>query len=196
MDIAIVTLDGFNELDSLVAMNILGRMRDSGWNPQITGSASSVTSMNGVEVKVQQPLAFANQADVVLFGSGTKTRLFAGDGAFLSQFHLDPQRQLVGAQCSGALLLASLGLLQQLPACTDSKTRPSLMNLGVNVLEQPFYASGNIATAGGCLSSVYLAAWVIVRLAGVAAARSVLQTVAPIGEKQTTTEHCLATIGA
>jgi hypothetical protein len=29
---------------------------------------------------------------------------------------------------------------------------------GVEVLNQPFFANGNVATAGGCLASHYLAA--------------------------------------
>jgi hypothetical protein len=51
------------------------------------------------------------------------------------------------------------------------------------VVEQPFFAAGNIATAGGCLSAQYLAAWVIARLAGLEAAAAALHYVAPVGEK-------------
>jgi hypothetical protein len=40
-----------------------------------------------------------------------------------------------------------------------------------------------VATAGGCLASHYLAAWVIARLAGWKAAEGVLHYVAPVGEK-------------
>jgi hypothetical protein len=54
----------------------------------------------------------------------------------------------------------------------------------VKVLEQPFVAHGNVATAGGCLGSHYLAAWVIARLAGWKAAESVVHYVAPVGQKQ------------
>jgi hypothetical protein len=52
------------------------------------------------------------------------------------------------------------------------------------VLNQPFFAKGNIATAGGCLASHYLAAWMIARLEGVEAAQSALHYVAPVGEKE------------
>jgi hypothetical protein len=45
-------------------------------------------------------------------------------------------------------------------------------------------AAGNVATAGGCLASHYLAAWMIARLAGVEAARGVIQHIAPVGEKE------------
>ena len=88
----------------------------------------------------------------------------------MAQLHLDPARQLLAAQCSGALLLAKLGLLNGIPACTDLTTRPWVVEAGVEVLEQPFFQQGNVATAGGCLASVYLAAWLIWRLAGEEAA--------------------------
>jgi hypothetical protein len=90
----------------------------------------------------------------------------------MSQLRLDPTRQLLGAQCSGTLILAKLGLLDGVPACTDLTTKPWVEEAGVAVLNQPFVARGNVATAGGCLSSQYLAAWFIARLEGVEAARS------------------------
>jgi hypothetical protein len=40
-----------------------------------------------------------------------------------------------------------------------------------------------VATAGGCLASQYLAAWMIARLVGVEAAQSAIHYVAPVGEK-------------
>ena len=58
------------------------------------------------------------------------------------------------------------------------------MAAGVEVLNQPFYANGNLATAGGCLASPYLAAWIIARLEGIEAAESALHYVAPVGEKE------------
>lgn len=51
------------------------------------------------------------------------------------------------------------------------------------MLNQPFVAKGNVATAGGCLASQYLATWVIARLVGIAAAESAMHYVAPAGEK-------------
>jgi transcriptional regulator GlxA family with amidase domain len=81
----------------------------------------------------------------------------------MGRLALDPRRQLVAAQCSGTLILAKLGLLGSVPACTDLVTKPWVQEAGVEVLNQPFYAQGNLATAGGCLASSYLAAWIIAR---------------------------------
>jgi hypothetical protein len=70
-----------------------------------------------------------------------------------------------------------------LPACTDSITRPWVEKAGIRVLDQPFNAQGNVATAGGCLASAYLAGWIVARTHGLAAARQALSYVAPTGEE-------------
>ncbi|HEY5799754.1 MAG TPA: AraC family transcriptional regulator, partial [Burkholderiaceae bacterium] len=149
---------------------------------------------NGVTLDAQQPLEFANSADVVLFGSGMKTREVAADSELMARLQLDPSRQLIGAQCSGTFLLAKLGLLGGVPACTDNMSKPWVREAGVDIVDRPFSAQGNIATAGGCLASPYLAAWVLMKLAGEAQTREILHYVVPVGEKDSATEHILAAV--
>ncbi|WP_256340153.1 AraC family transcriptional regulator [Streptomyces sp. 2231.1] len=153
-----------------------------------------VTSMNGVEVTGQRPLEFVTEADVVLIGSGVRTRDVVADDRLISRLPLDPSRQLIGAQCSGALVLARLGLLNGMPACTDRTSRPFVEARGVTVLDAPFHSEGNIATAGGCLASQNLAARVIDRTLGTDAARDVLDYVAPVGENDETVERALRAV--
>jgi len=194
MHIAILTFDGFNELDSFIALGVLNRVRRPGWRVTLCCPAPTVTSMNGVTVSAQSLLEDAQGADAVLVGSGLQTRDIAADPAMMARLRLDPARQLVGAQCSGTLLLARLGLLGRLPACTDLLTKPWVQEAGVEVLDQPLFADGNLATAGGCLASSYLAAWVIARSEGLAAARDALHYVAPVGEKESFVERALGHI--
>jgi transcriptional regulator GlxA family with amidase domain len=112
----------------------------------------------------------------------------------MSALQLDPARQLIGAQCSGALVLAKLGLLRDVPACTDLTTKPWVVEAGVEVLDQPFFARDNVATAGGCLASQYLATWLIARLAGLDAAAAAMHYVAPVGEKADYVDRALANV--
>ncbi len=179
MHIVILTFDGFNELDSLIALGILNRIKKADWRVTLSCPTPTVTSMNGVTLHAQSTLEEACEADAVLFGSGMKTRDIANDQSIMGRLKLDASRQLIGAQCSGTLLLAKLGLLNAVPACTDLLTKPWVQEAGVDVLNQPFYAYGNVATAGGCLSSQYLAAWVIARFEGLEAAKSAMHYVAP-----------------
>ena len=195
MQIAILTLDGFNELDSFIAAGILNRMKPQGWAARITCPTPEVTSMAGVTIQRQKPPEFLAEADAVLIGSGIRTRDYAADPAFLSQLQLDPSRQLIGAQCSGTLLLAKLGLIGDLPACTDLTTKPWVIEAGVNVVDAPFVAHGNVATAGGCLASQYLAAWMIARMATVQDAEDAIHYVAPVGEKAEYVARAMAAVG-
>ncbi len=183
MHIAILTFDGFNELDSLIALGILNRVKKPDWRVSIASPTARVRSMNGIVLEAQASLREASAADAVIVGSGMQTREVVADAALMAQLRLDPSRQLLGAQCSGTLVLAKLGLLGGVAACTDLTTKPWVEAAGVAVLNQPFVAKGNVATAGGCLASQYLATWVIARLEGIEAAQSAMHYVAPVGEK-------------
>ena len=194
MHIAILTFQGFNELDSLIALGVLNRIKKPGWRVTLCCPEASVTSMNGVTVMAQSRLEEATAADVVLVGSGMLTREVVNDASIMSALRLDPRRQLIGAQCSGTLVLAKLGLLGSVPACTDLTTKPWVQEAGVKVLDQPFFADGNLATAGGCLASPYLAAWVIARTEGLEAARAAMHYVAPVGEKEAYVERAMCNI--
>ncbi len=195
MHIAILTFDGFNELDSLIALGILNRIKRPGWRVALASPSETVTSMNGVRLYRQACLDELESCDAVLVGSGIRTREIAEDVAMMQLLaRLNPARQLIGAQCSGTLLLAKAGLLNGVPGCTDLTTKPWVQEAGIEVLEQPFFARDNLATAGGCLASIYLAAWTLARLVGLDAAAEALHYVAPVGEKEDYVARALVNI--
>lgn len=195
MHITILTFDGFNELDSLIALGVLNRITAPAWRVTIASPTPRVRSMNGLVIEAHTSLRDARDADAVIVGSGVRTRDVVADRALMAELRLDPSRQLLAAQCSGTLILASLGLLGDVPACTDLTTKPWVLQAGVDVLDQPFFARDNVATAGGCLGSPYLAAWVIARLVGVDAAEGALHYVAPVGEKDSYVRQAMGNVG-
>jgi transcriptional regulator GlxA family with amidase domain len=197
MHIAILTFEGYNELDSLIALGVLSRIKRDDWRVTIATPSPKVRSMNGVVIEQMADLDEACDADAVIVGSGIATREVVEDRTIMNALRrLDPSRQLVAGQCSGALVLAKLGLLQDVPACTDLTTKPWVIAAGVQVLNQPLFARGNVATAGGCLASHYLAAWVIARLEGEDAAKDALHYVAPVGEKEEYVERAWRNIAS
>jgi transcriptional regulator GlxA family with amidase domain len=189
-----LTFDQFNEMDSFVVAHLLNRLSPRGWHAYITAPGDRVTSRNGVTVNAQRPLEFTATADAVIVGSGWLTREIAQDTTMLRRLTLDPQRQLIASQCSGALILAHLGLLAGRPVCTDQFTRPAIAQTGAQVLDTPFHARGNVATAGGCLSSQYIAAWMIARQLGLAEAEKVIRLVAPVGEVEGYVDRALGAV--
>jgi transcriptional regulator GlxA family with amidase domain len=182
MDVAIVAFDDFTDVDVFFMWDLLNRVRAPGWSVRILGDRPQHTSWTGLPVPTHGPLAAANAAGVVLFTSGPGARAKCRDGDWLAHFRLDPSRQLVGSMCSGALILAALGLLDGKRATTYPTVKRLLEGFGVEVVERPFVAEGNVATAAGCLAVQYLVGWVIERTLGDAARAEVLRSVQPVGE--------------
>ena len=54
---AILTFDGFNELDALIALGILNRVKKPDWRVSLASPTATVTSMNGVVLQSQASLA-------------------------------------------------------------------------------------------------------------------------------------------
>lgn len=194
MNIAILTFQGFNEIDSLVAFRMLKWLDKEDWNITICCPDAEVISMGGLTIQAQGMLEDANKADAVIVGSGAMTRDIVNDKSIMQRINLNPSRQIIGAQCSGVLMLAKLGLLDGVFACTDSRTKPWVQEAGVEILNQPLFAKDNVATAGGCLSSAYLSAWIIAKLDHLETAKKALHYFAPTGEKDEFVEKALKNI--
>ncbi len=112
MNIAILTFEGFNELDSFIAAGLLNRMKSSDWNIEITCPSATVTSMNGVKIEAQQLLEFANSADAVLFGSGIYTRDIANDNGILDRLKLRPIEAVIRGAVFWYLVVSAAGATQ------------------------------------------------------------------------------------
>lgn len=145
-------------------------------------------------IRSQYMLEDAARADAVIVGSGSLTRDIVADAKLMSRIKLSPKHQLIAAQCSGTLMLAKLGVLGDVRACTDSMTKPWVQDAGIEVLNQPFYAKDKVATAGGCLAAAYLTAWVIAMLDNIDTASKALHYFAPMGEKDEFLERALRNI--
>jgi hypothetical protein len=119
MNIAIVTFDGFNEIDSIVAAHVLNRV--PGWSAQITSPTKTVTSMNELQLTTQQPMSFTCEADGVIVGSSRKAAEMIQDEELMNSFKLDLNHQYIGSQCSGALILIRLGIVRNVSVVQTRK---------------------------------------------------------------------------
>jgi transcriptional regulator GlxA family with amidase domain len=182
MNISIIAFDEFTDIDVFFVWDLLKRIRVPGWNVRILGEQSHHTSASGLTIPMHGSLDEANSSDAVLFASGPGTRKKVKDAGFLSSFKLDLEKQMIGSMCSGALILAALGLLDGKQATTYPSAKKLLESYGVEVIEKPFVLQGNIATAAGCLAAQYLAGWVIEKSLGSEVKAAVLKSIMPVGE--------------
>jgi len=180
--ISIITFDDFTDLDLFFMWDLLKRVEHPDWKVQILSDHCCPVSSTGLKAQTHGRLEEADSSDVVLFTSGPGTRRKIYDEPFLGSFNLDSSRQMIGSMCSGALILAALGLLEGKRATTYPTARKLLEEMGVTVVEEPFVREGNVATAAGCLAAPYLVGWVIEELIGKTERDRVLKTIQPVGE--------------
>jgi hypothetical protein len=81
MRIAVLTFEGFNELDSFIASAMLNRVKQPRLTALIVCPSERVASMNGVVIQTQAPLSFAREAEAVIVGSGIHTLDLVGSPA-------------------------------------------------------------------------------------------------------------------
>jgi transcriptional regulator GlxA family with amidase domain len=182
MNIAIVVFDDFTDLDVFFMWDLLNRVDRADWTVRLVGDADRHLSRTGIDIPMHDRIEGANSAEVVLFSSGPGTRAKVADPSYLKRFRLDPSRQWIGSICSGALILAALGLLDGKRATTHPSVKHLLARFPVRVVDEPFVREGNIATAGGCLAAQYLVGWILGTLLDQATCDAVLSSVQPVGQ--------------
>lgn len=182
MKIAIVIFDKFTDIDLFLMWDLLNRVRARDWEVKILGEKEAHISSTEISIATHGRIEEANSSDAVLFVSGQGAREKMRDENWLNRFALNPEKQFIGSICTGSLILAALGLLEGKTATTYPTSKTALESFGVEVVEKPFVANGNVATAGGCLAQQYLIGWVIENLADADWKNLVLKSIQPVGE--------------
>jgi len=162
--------------------DLLGRTTDS-WVVSILGTKPDHYSHLGMTVKTDGHISEVSEQDVVLITSGKRGIPAAiKDADFMSALSLDPNKQLIGSICAGSFILHELGLLKGKRLTTNPAAKAVLEELGGDVQDLPLVIEGNIATAGGCLSLLYLLGWVAERLFDSAKRKSIQNQLIPAGQ--------------
>ncbi len=183
--IVIVIFDDFTDLDLFLMWDILGR-NSTDWQVKILGTKEEHRSAHGLSIKTHGYITEANDADVVLFSSGklgVKTAI--KNETFMKAFSLNPEKQITGSICAGSFILSKLGLLTSGPATTHPDAKKELQALGVETVDKALVCNGNVATAGGCLSAVYLVGWIVEILFGREKRKEALREIIPAGQIDT-----------
>nr|KJZ08015.1 thiamine biosynthesis protein ThiJ [Pseudoalteromonas rubra] len=162
--VGIVLFDDFTDVDFFLMYDLLGRTADS-WTVSILGTQPEHRSHLGMKVKTDGHICAVADQDAVLITSGKRGIPAAMKNTeFMSALNLDPKKQLIGSICAGSFILHELGLLKGKPLTTNPDAKTALQSLGGDVQDTPLVIEGNIATAGGCLSLMYLIGWLAERL--------------------------------
>lgn len=187
MKIAIIVFDNFTDIDIFLPWDLFNRakFRNKQVEVKFLGTKEVHLSACKLELKTHGFIEEARDADIVFFGSGSGTRQLFKNQEYLDRFNLDPQKQIICSMCSGALILAGLGLLEGIKATTYPTAFEELRNMGVEVLEDKHLViHDNIATAAGCLAAIDLISWCLEKTMGAEVKEDVIASVLPVGQGQ------------
>ena len=183
----LVITERFTDIDLFLAWDLFNRARlkEKELVVKIAGTFPVHTSVCGIKIDTHALVEEANDADLVFFVSGSGVREAIKDKHYLQRFALNPEKQVICSICSGALMLAALGLLKDITATTYPSTWDLLKSYGVTVIEDYHLVThGNIGTAAGCLAAVDLAGWAIEKLYNEKIKKEVIASVLPVGQGQ------------
>jgi transcriptional regulator GlxA family with amidase domain len=183
----IVAFDRFTDVDVFLPWDLLNRVRfrDKDFSVRIVGPSTTHRSVCGLELPMHADLEECNFADLVYFSSGPVTREFIKNDALLKRFRLDPNNQIICSMCSGALILAALGILKGISATTYPTAVEELRGFGIEVeTAKHLVTHGNIGTAAGCLAAVDLMGWAIEKMYDPKVRQDVIASVLPVGQGQ------------
>ena len=187
MKAVIVAFDRFTDVDVFLPWDLLNRVRfrDKDFSVRIVGPSTTHRSVCGLELPMHADLEECNFADLVYFSSGPGTREFIKSDALLKRFRLDPDNQIICSMCSGALILAALGILKGISATTYPTAVKELKGFGIEVeTAKHLVTHGNIGTAAGCLAAVDLMGWAIEKMYDQKVRQDVIASVLPVGQGQ------------
>lgn len=187
MKAVIVAFDRFTDVDVFLPWDLLNRVRfrDKDFSVRIVGPSTTHRSVCGLELPMHADIEECNIADLVYFSSGPGTREFIKNDALLKRFRLDPKNQIICSMCSGALILAALGILEGISATTYPTAVEELRGFGIEVeTAKHLVTHGNIGTAAGCLAAVDLMGWAIEKMYDPKVRQDVIASVLPVGQGQ------------
>ena len=142
----------------------------------VAETARTIRARNGLNVVPHHTFADAPSADILIIPGGYGTRALLARPEVLAWI----QRQATAAEivmsvCTGALLLAKLGLLDGLAATTHHELIDMLIELAPKATVLPrerFTDNGKICTSAGISAGIDLSLHLVARLLGDAAAQT------------------------
>ena len=176
MKMQLLLYNGFDELDAIAPFEVL-RMAtrhttDLHMEMVALNGATEITAQHGLRIQVHAKLD--NSADIVLVpGGGWAARAPQGAWAEAQRgtipdalAHLYKEGKTLAAVCTGAMLLATAGLLHNRNATTHHNAIAELKEHGAHLQGARVVDDGDILTSGGVTSGIDLALWLVERYYG------------------------------
>jgi transcriptional regulator GlxA family with amidase domain len=128
----------------------------------------TVECAKGMKIVTDMPRSAMGDVDVILFPGGMGTRRFIGDESVRQWLRaLSAADTLITSVCTGSLVLADAGLLQNRPATTYWSELDTLKRIDPSIElrhDDRFVDSGEVVTASGVSAGIDMALHLVKRL--------------------------------
>lgn len=140
-------------------------------------AAATITSAKGLQVVPDYAWETAPPIDVLIYPGGVGNRAHLGNQEVADWLlGVAANAAIVTSVCTGAMVLADVGLLDGRPATTHWQYLDAMRDLGNNIEVRPadrFVDDGDIITAAGVSAGIDMALHLIVRLHSAERARAI-----------------------
>ncbi|HEY1717583.1 MAG TPA: DJ-1/PfpI family protein [Verrucomicrobiae bacterium] len=178
MRFQILIYDGFDELDAIAPFEVLhnAEIAKTGAVVELVTAETvkEIIGAHGLRLRPSGQLNLEKRPDVLIvpgggwaMGSTKGARAEAEHGVIPTIIKsLHESGTTLAAVCTGAMLLASSGILRRRPAITYHNAITDLQTAGAEIIRARVVDDGNIITAGGVTSGLDLAFWLVERFYG------------------------------
>jgi transcriptional regulator GlxA family with amidase domain len=178
MRIDIIVFPGFDELDAIGPFEVLQNAAALGAGFVVrlvapTG-AGEIAAAHGLRIRAEAGMRDEPRPDVIVVPGGgwgdrspQGARAEAASGEiprYLAERHA--AGTIITSVCTGAMLVATAGLLKGRPAITHHVAIDDLRAAGATFTDERVVDCGDLVTAGGVTSGIDLALWLVERFAG------------------------------
>jgi transcriptional regulator GlxA family with amidase domain len=178
MRIDVLVFAGFDELDAIGPFEVFQNAAKSGADFVVRlvapDGAGEVTAAHGLRLRVDAKMGDGPRPDLAIvpgggWGDGRSegARAEAARGVipkYLAEVHR--AGTVVASVCTGAMLVATAGLLKGRPAITHWVAVEDLRAAGAVITNERVVDDGNVVSSGGVTSGIDLALWLVERFAG------------------------------
>jgi putative intracellular protease/amidase len=174
MDVAIPIFDGITALDAIGPYEVLSRLPGAHVHFLALQPGPKRTDNGMLALTADRALSEVPHPDVVVFPGGHGTRTLMHDEAIMSWVRAAHETSdWTTSVCTGALILASAGILDGLEATTHWLLLDKLGELGARPVSRRVVEQGKVITAAGVSSGIDMALTLAARIAGDDVARAI-----------------------
>lgn len=168
MNIAILIYEGVTALDAVGPYEVLSRIPGAHIEFVAATPGAIRTDTGFLELVATSSFEEVQSADVVIVpGGGMGIRRAIGEAELIAWLRqVSEHSRYVASVCTGALILASAGLLAGKRATTHWANIEELRSMGVEVVDRRIVESGRIITSAGVSAGIDMGLALADRLAG------------------------------